>query len=136
MQIALLLVFGLPISVSDFCRHIIPNRALLVFAGSICVQILIKQNLVEHLVFALKVLIFLAIFQWITAGVMGMGDAKYLLLLALLIGSGPLYLRGLLFSALVAVVTSLVYFIYGRSLNIDIPLAPSFTLGFALGLAL
>ena len=136
MECVLLLAFGLPVSVSDFYRHIVPNRVLLAFGGVLSAQLLIKQNLGPHLVFALKVATFLAIFQWITAGVMGMGDAKYLFLLALLVGSGPQYFRGLLFSVLVAAVISLAYFILGRSFNIEIPLAPAFTMGFSLALAL
>jgi Flp pilus assembly protein protease CpaA len=86
--------------------------------------------------FTIKVFLFLAVFQWITAGVMGMGDAKYLLLLAFLVGSAPLFFRGLCFSLLGAGAICLVYVIVKRSFNIDIPLAPAFTLGFTLAFAL
>jgi len=99
MHLALLLAFGFPISISDFYRHIIPNRALIVFAGALCSLLFVNQTLGSHLTFAVKALISLVLFQWITAGVMGMGDVKYLVLLALLVGSGPLYFRGLFFSA-------------------------------------
>lgn len=65
-----------------------------------------------------------------------MGDVKYLVLLALLVGSGPLYFRGLFFSVVGAGLISLAYFVIERSLNIDIPLAPAFTLGFTLAIVL
>ena len=136
MQIALLLVFGFFISAADFSRHIIPNRDLLVFAGSICVFLMMKQNLLLHITFAAKVLLILVVFQWLTTGVMGMGDAKYLFLLSLLVGTAPVYLRGLFFSVLWAFVISLAYFLVRRRLDIDIPLAPAFTLGFTCALIL
>lgn len=136
MHLALLLAFGFPISISDFYRHIIPNRVLIAFAGALCALLLVNQTLGPHLAFAVKALVSLALFQWITAGVMGMGDVKYLVLLALLVGSGPLYFRGLFFSAVGAGLISVAYFLIERSLNIDIPLAPAFTLGFTLAIAL
>jgi hypothetical protein len=37
---------------------------------------------------------------------------------------------------LAAGLISLIYFIIGRSINIDIPLAPAFTLGFSLAFVL
>jgi Flp pilus assembly protein protease CpaA len=136
MQIALLLTFGLPICVSDFNKHIIPNRTLLAFATSIAALLIFKHRFVGHFEFALKVLLCVAIFQWITAGIMGMGDAKYLVLLAFLVGNGFLFTRGLSFTMLAAGLISLIYFIIGRSINIDIPLAPAFTLGFSLAFVL
>ena len=65
-----------------------------------------------------------------------MGDVRYLALLALLVGNGPLYFRGLFFSAAGAGLISLAYFVIERSLTIDIPLAPAFTLGFTLAITL
>jgi Flp pilus assembly protein protease CpaA len=136
MQIVLLLTFGLPICVADFNRHIIPNRTLLAFAASIGALLIFKHTFMGHVEFAIKTLLCVAIFQWITAGVMGLGDAKYLVLLALLVGNSSLFSRGLFFSMLAAGVISLIYFIIGRSISIDIPMAPAFTLGFSLAFVL
>jgi Flp pilus assembly protein protease CpaA len=136
MQIVLLLTFGLPICVSDFNRHIIPNRTLIAFAASIAALLIFKETFVGHCEFAIKTLLCLAIFQWITAGIMGMGDAKYLFLLAFLVGNSSLFSRGLFFSILGAGVIALIYFLIRRTINIDIPLAPAFTLGFTLAYVL
>ena len=136
MQIVLLLTFGLPICVADFNRHIIPNRTLLAFAASIGALLIFKHTFMGHVEFAIKTLLCVAILQWITAGTMGLGDAKYLVLLALLVGNSSIFSRGLIFSICGAGVIALIYFLIRQSINIDIPLAPAFTLGFVLAFVL
>lgn len=135
MPLLLIVTFGALVSFSDIDRHVISNVTLAYFLFCVISFNVVHGEFVAHALFTLKVLAILVVFQWLTAGVMGMGDVKYLLVLALLIGAGSIYLRGLIFSILLAGCTGFGYFIIQRSFHVNIPLAPAITLGFLLAFA-
>ena len=86
MQIALLLIFGSYLSYTDLTRHIIGNRTLLIFFSAILVLHLLARTLTESLAFFFKAAMVILLLHWLTGALLGMGDAKYLAVLALLIG--------------------------------------------------
>ena len=130
MQIALLLLFGSYLSYTDLTRHIIGNRTLLIFLSAILVLQLLTRTLTESLAFFFKAAMAILLLQWLTGALLGMGDAKYLAVLALLIGRSDFYFRGLAFVALYACISGLLLFAWRHSLNAPVPLAPAISAGF------
>jgi len=130
MQIALLLLFGSYLSYTDLTRHIVGNRTLLIFLSAILVGRLLSRTLTESLAFFFKAALVILLLQWLTGSVLGMGDAKYLAVLALLIGRSDFYFRGLAFVALYACISGLLLFVWRHSLSAPVPLAPAISAGF------
>ncbi len=134
MNQAVIILFGTLFSYTDLKRHVIPNRFLALMLLVILFKIIFTHELQQHLVFGLSAISALTIFQWISGGVVGMGDIKYLALLSLLIGSFTVFVKGLEYSFIAASIMALVVFIHTSSIKASIPLAPPISLGFLLAL--
>lgn len=136
MQLILLLLFGSYISRSDILRHVIPNSALIAFASSALMLSFWRHDFVTRSTFSLKVAVALFVLNWLTAGVMGMGDLKYLALLSFLVGSSAVFLRGSIYSIGIAGLFALFYLLATRDFKTSVPLAPSITMGYLLALVI
>ena len=135
MPFALILLFGSWISLIDFTRHIIPNRSLLYLALSVSMYLTINGALGRHALFAGKIFVVLMIVNWLSAGVVGMGDLKYLLVLSFISGNKITFSRGAIFSTGFAFAWGLIVLLKTRTLASSIPLAPSITAGYLVAMA-
>lgn len=136
MSLCVIVIFGSLFSYTDIKRHIIPNSYLLVMSLVIACSILFAKDWWHHLFVGFYIIVGLICFQWLTAGVVGMGDIKYLALLGFLTGSMEIFLKGLQYSLLLSSLFAILIFIHGSSIKACVPLAPPISLGFLLALIL
>lgn len=132
MLLALFLLCSMVASYSDITRHRIPNLLLLATALFLLTYYLFRGTLSPHLIFAVKVALSMALFQWVSAGVMGMGDAKYLVVLALLSSNPGIFFHGLTFSILLSCFGAIIYICVFRTVETSIPLALPISVGFLI----
>ena len=136
MNLIILSIFGVLISYTDLKHQVIPNKYLLVMLMAVAFKLILAHGIRRHLLFALLVVAALALFQWVSAGVVGMGDIKYLAVLAFLTGSFAPFAKGIEYSFFGACIMAIVIFLQRSSIKTSIPLAPPITVGFFLALIL
>ena len=134
-QYLLLLSVGVWIAWIDLRTHKIPNVLLLIFAGlATSCHILKPSTAGVAIACAVVFAIFIIPISLITSRSLGAGDAKFIILLALLIGRGSQTLSALIIGSLFALLHMSFESIRQRELVRSIPFAPSLVIGALLAL--
>ena len=134
-QYLLLLSVGVWIAWIDLRTHKIPNVLLLIFAGLATSCHILKPNTAGVAIACAVVFAIIIIpISLITSRSLGAGDAKFIILLALLIGRGSQTLSALIIGSLFALLHMSFESIRQRELVRSIPFAPSLVIGALLAL--